>query len=172
MTSNDHKQLLGVYLNDHLAGAVAGSELANRLAGAERGADGATLNRIADEIAEDRRALLEIMAALEVDARRYKVIGAWWLEKIARLKPNRRLFQRSPLSRLLELEALRLGVEGKALGWRTLRNLIENADVVVADRLDRARVTELIARADRQADELEDLRLRATLAFLESGTKT
>jgi hypothetical protein len=51
---------------------------------------------------------------------------------------------------------LRLGVEGKAAGWRTLQALAE-----IDSRLDRARLDDLIARASRQAELLENLRLRA-----------
>ena len=49
---------------------------------------------------------------------------------------------------------LRLGVEGKAAGWRTLRVLADTDQ-----RLEPARLDELIARARRQADLLEDLRV-------------
>jgi hypothetical protein len=51
---------------------------------------------------------------------------------------------------------LRLGVEGKAAGWRTLRLLAETDK-----RLDPPRLDELISRAGRQADLLEELRVRA-----------
>jgi len=51
---------------------------------------------------------------------------------------------------------LRLGVEGKAAGWRTLRTLADSDT-----RLDSARLDELISRARRQADVLEDLRVAA-----------
>jgi hypothetical protein len=51
---------------------------------------------------------------------------------------------------------LRLGVEGKAAGWRTLRVLAETDE-----RLDTRRLDELIARARRQADLLEELRVHA-----------
>jgi hypothetical protein len=51
---------------------------------------------------------------------------------------------------------LRLGVEGKAAGWRTLRVLAETDK-----RLGPGRLDELIARARRQADLLEELRVRA-----------
>jgi hypothetical protein len=51
---------------------------------------------------------------------------------------------------------LRLGVEGKAAGWRTLRTLAETDT-----RLDPGRLDELISRARRQADLLEDLRIGA-----------
>jgi hypothetical protein len=73
----------------------------------------------------------------------------------ARLKFNGYFLTRSPLSSLEELEILRLGVEGKAAGWRTLRILAETDK-----RLDSGRLDELIARARRQADLLEDLRTR------------
>ena len=49
---------------------------------------------------------------------------------------------------------LRLGVEGKAAGWRTLRTLADTDT-----RLDPGRLDELISRARRQADVLEDLRV-------------
>ena len=145
--------LLGIYLNDHLAGAVAGGDLARRLAGAERQE---AFERLATEIDEDRSALLDMMAALDVPVRRYKTVLAWAAEKVARLKPNGHLLTRSPLSRVIELEALRLGVEGKAAGWRTLRTRAERDS-----RLDAARLDRLIDRATRQIDELERMRVRA-----------
>jgi hypothetical protein len=63
------------------------------------------------------------MAALGISVRHYKVYAAWIGEKVGRLKFNGHLTSRSPLSGLEELEMLRLGVEGKAAGWRTLRTL-------------------------------------------------
>ena len=72
------------------------------------------------------------------------------------LKFNGRLFARSPFSNLEELEMLRLGVEGKAAGWRTLQTLADTDT-----RLDPGRLDELISRARRQADLLEDLRVGA-----------
>ena len=148
--------MLGIYLNDHLAGATVGTELAHRTARSHRdGKNGGTLRRLAAEIAQDRTALLDIMAALGIKVRRYKMVAAWAGEK-AWLKFNGRLFARSPLSNLEELEMLRLGVEGKAAGWRTLRTLAETDT-----RLDPGRLDELISRARQQADLLEDLRIGA-----------
>ncbi len=149
--------MLGIYLNDHLAGATAGSELAHRMARSHRGREEAgPLSRLAAEIAQDRSALLNIMASLGVSVRLYKVGAAWIGEKAGRLKFNGRLLARSPLSDLEELELLRLGVEGKAAGWRTLRT---QADTDT--RLDAGRLDALIARASSQADQLEELRVRA-----------
>jgi hypothetical protein len=150
--------LLGIYLNDHLAGATAGVELAHRMARSQvgPGAAASTLQRLAAEIAQDRSALRDIMASLGVPARAYKVGVAWLGEKAGRLKFNGRLRSRSPLSNLEELEMLRLGVEGKAAGWRTLRVLADSDR-----RLDASRLDDLLARARRQADLLEELRVRA-----------
>jgi len=154
--------LLGIYLNDHLAGATAGTELARRMARSHRGReDGGPLNRLATEIAQDRSALLNIMAALGVTVRAYKVGAAWIGEKAGRLKFNGRLLSRSPLSDLEELEILRLGVEGKAAGRRTLR---ARADTDA--RLDAGRLDELISRASSQVEELEELRVRAASRVL------
>src|SRR6185437_9440250 len=140
--------MLGIYLNDHLEGATAGTELAHRTARSHRdGKNGSTLRRLAAEIGQDRAALLDIMAALGIKVRRYKLGAAWIGEKAGRLKFNGRLFTRSPLSDLEELEILRLGVEGKAAGWRTLRSVADSDP-----RLDPARLDELIARARRQED--------------------
>jgi hypothetical protein len=150
-------ELLGIYLNDHLAGATAGVELAHRMARSRTGPGaGATMERLAAEIAQDRSALREIMAGLGIPARAYKICAGWAGEKAARLKLNGRLRSRSPLSDLEELEMLRLGVEGKAAGWRTLRVLADSDP-----RLDAARLDSLVSRARGQADLLEGLRVRA-----------
>jgi hypothetical protein len=154
-------ELLGIYLNDHLAGATMGTELAQRMAGAHEGSDdGAVLERLATEIAEDRAGLIKIMTDLGVPVRHYKVALAWVAEKAGRLKPNGRLLERSPLSNLEELEIMRLGVEGKTAGWKTLLAVADEDD-----RVDRARIEELIARAERQAETLEELRLHVATEF-------
>jgi hypothetical protein len=160
--------LLGIYLNDHLAGATGGTMLAHRVA-RSHGAPAAdsTLQRLATEVAQDRAALLEIMAALSIPVRAYKVYAALIGEKAARVKLNGYLLARSPLSSLTELEMLRLGVEGKAAGWRTLRVLAETDD-----RLDPGRLDELISRARRQADLLEELRVRAAEQVIGLGRAT
>ncbi|MFI5972445.1 hypothetical protein [Streptomyces sp. NPDC051452] len=149
-------RLLGIYLNDHLAGATAGTRRACRLARATRDpALRRALGPVAAEIREDRGALLGIMRDLDVPVRRSKVWAGWTVEKVARLKSNGRIVRRSPLSTVLELEALRLGVAGKAAGWTVLRRLA-STDA----RLDAARLDSLLDRAGRQQDVLEEWRVR------------
>ncbi|HUN36891.1 MAG TPA: hypothetical protein VMU95_33250 [Trebonia sp.] len=160
--------LLRVYLNDHLAGATTGAGLARRMAAsADPGTESArVLGDLAGEIAEDRSALVTIMGTLGLGVRGYKVLAAWAGEKAGRLKLNGHLLTRSPLSDLEETEMLRLGVEGKAAVWRTLRVLAE-AD----SRIDPHRLDELIARADRQSRLLESLRASLAGQVLTAGAR-
>jgi hypothetical protein len=158
--------LLGVYLNDHLAGSSLGVNLARRMrASAAPATERATaLSGLAAETARDRSALLRIMAALGIRARGYKVLAAWAGEKAGRLKLNGHLLTRSPLSDLEETEFLRAAVEGKAACWRTLRDLAERDG-----RLDAGHLDDLIIRADRQADVLESLRSDAARALADAA---
>ncbi|MET8944306.1 hypothetical protein ABZX30_12140 [Streptomyces sp. NPDC004542] len=150
--------LLGIYLNDHLAGATVGTRRAGYVARAHQGTPLAdVLEPLAREIAEDRESLLGIMERLGIPARRYKVVAAAAAECAGRLKPNGRIVARSPLSSVLEFEFLRLGVEGKAAAWRSLRPLAE-----VDRRLEPAQLDELLARAERQLRTLEQLRSGAS----------
>lgn len=158
MVLSTHDQaLLGIYLNDHLAAAVAGSNLARRLAASEpQSAKAVVLDRLAIEFSEDRAALQGVMAALDVPVRHPESWAAWTAERIGRLKLNGRLVTRSPLSRVLELEALRLGVEGKAAGWRMLR-----AGAAAVGRLDPGHLDALMSRARHQVEMLEQLQIEA-----------
>jgi hypothetical protein len=159
-------RLLGIYLNDHLAGATSGVELARRTASAHRGgAAGPVLERIAAEITEDRNALLDIMIALDIPVRRYKVYAGWATEKAGRLKFNGRIRERSPLSGVVEFEALWLGVHGKLAAWKVLRDLAERDG-----RLDTGRLDQLIARARRQTETLDRLRTRTAAEVFRTGS--
>jgi len=155
-TTQKEPSLLGIYLNDHLAGATGGLELVRRAAAGQQGSPSApALQHLAEEIEHDRDALLEIMKTLEVPVRQYKVYAAWAAEKVGRLKLNGHLLARSPLSSLVELEALRLGVEGKASLWRTLRQAAANEP-----RLNTTRLDELLAAAEEQIATLEQMRVQ------------
>lgn len=157
--------LLGIYLNDHLAGATAGLSLIERTARAHAGTPaGPPLSKLAKEIAEDRDELLGFMTALDIGVARYKLAGAWVAERVGRLKLNGRLFSRSPLSSLLELEGMKLGVEGKITGWRSLLSLADHDP-----RLDAVKLDRLISRAKAQSRNLEKLRAAAVAeAFSDS----
>lgn len=152
--------LLATYLNDHLTGATAGARLARRIALAHRSAaDGPVMFEVAKEVEDDRATLIAIMKDLGVSVNRAKVVAGRVGELVGRLKPNGHLLTRSPLSTLLELELMRLGVEGKQAGWLTLRTVAASDERLSSDRLDG-----LIARAEHQAQVLEGLRRKAAEA--------
>jgi len=151
--------LLATYLNDHLAAATAGRDLARRTASSNLGNEryGPATQRLAAEIDEDREALLAVMRALGVGEDRLKVAAAWTAEKIGRLKPNGRLLSYSPLSRLIELEGMTLGVRGKLAMWESLMAIAPQEA-----RLDEAELERLETRARAQLEILEELRLEAS----------
>src|SRR5436190_938134 len=84
------------------------------MAGAASGEASRELARLADEIARDREELLSIMGATDVPVQRVKIYTGWLEEKLGRLKLNGRITGRSPLSDMVELEGLRMAVNGKA----------------------------------------------------------
>lgn len=49
-----------------------------------------------------------------------KPVAAWAVEKLGRLKPNGQLTGYSPLSRMVEMEVLLIGITGKTGMWRAL----------------------------------------------------
>lgn len=157
-------RLLAIYLQDHLAGATAGAELARRARGANEGTPlGEFLARLADEIAEDREILREIMDELDVSQDRVKNALGWGAEKLGRLKPNGQLTGYSPLSRIVELEGLHVGINGKLSLWQNLRAVF--GEEVAGRNLDG-----LIGRAERQLSELTDFRAEAARVAFEQET--
>jgi hypothetical protein len=141
---------LATYLNDHLMGATLGVELARRAAGENEGSElGAFLSGLAPEIDDDRDTLLAIMSELGVKPDRLKVAAGWTGEKVGRLKPNAQLRGYSPLSPLVELEGLLIGIQGKLAMWSVV------AEVAQELGLDRARLEALSARAERQQADVE-----------------
>lgn len=154
--------LLGIYLNDHLAGSVIGYELVKRAHSSNEGTPlGDLLGRLVGEIAEDRRALIGVMDALGIRRNPAKQAGGWIAEKLGRLKPNGSLVGYSDLSRVLELEGLTLGITGKLALWHNLEAL-----AATDERLSTAPIDEVIERSERQLRDLREHRLEAArIAF-------
>ncbi|HEY0516127.1 MAG TPA: hypothetical protein VGD00_03310 [Solirubrobacteraceae bacterium] len=162
--------LLAIYLNDHLAGAVAGCELAGRIAGQNKRDErfGPDLDGLAVEVREDRETLRELLRHLAIGEDRIKQLGTWTLEKIGRLKLNGSLLGYSPLSRVEELEAMRMAVTGKRLMWVALRELAPQDPRLQVDETER-----MIERADRQLETIERChRLAVDEAFVAGEGKT
>ncbi len=145
---------LATYLEDHLAGSTAGVNLARRIAAATEGTRaGQTLAAVAAEIADDRAALLRLMAALGVRGSRLKNAVAWLAERADRLKPNGRVRGEPALQRLHELESLSLGIAGKIALWEALR-IVPDATAVAALDLEA-----LAGRAHSQRERVEAERM-------------
>jgi hypothetical protein len=155
-------KLLRIYLNDHLAGAMAGIEVAKRCRSSNDGTPlGDYLATFIIEIEEDRSELLNIRETLGLPYDRYKSAAAWVGEKVGRAKLNGRITDYSPLSRLWELEALCLGVEGKLSLWRSLKEIAGTDPRIAVMDLDR-----LEKRAIEQREQLEIHRLEAARTAL------
>ena len=147
-------ELLGVYVNDHLAAATGGVELVSRMLSRHSGTPyEARLEQLLDELREERSAHVAMAGALGIPVRGYKQLGTWVAEKLSRAKLNGRLFSRSPLSDLVEFEFIATAVLAKRAGFETLRALAE-----VDPRVDGALLHRLIDQADRQHTWLADAR--------------
>lgn len=154
---DENFKLLRIYLNDHLAGAVGGTELARRsLENNDDNEFGEFLGRLTTDIEEDRESLEQIMDKLGVPRDPVKQKAAWVLEKAGRLKLNGQLTGYSPLSRLLELEGLAVGVDAKKALWGSLQEVLANDERVPKSLLD-----SLLERAEEQRRRLEGFRLKA-----------
>src|SRR4051812_36132855 len=103
-SSSDDRALLRVYVNDHRAGAVAGLSLARRcLENNTRLPLGDELRAIVVEIEDDARTLEAFARRQQLRPDTVKRVAAAVGERVARLKPNGRAREYSPLSRLLEV---------------------------------------------------------------------
>lgn len=153
MFSELSRDLLPIYLNDHLAGATAGTDLARRVAGANKGTElGDSLDDLAGQIEADKAQLEDVMTRLGVSRDPLKVGAGWLAEKLGRLKLNGRLLEYSPLSRVIELEGLLAGVNAKIALWRTLA-----AAAPDEPRIADVNFVHLIARGDEQLETLQAL---------------
>jgi GGDEF domain-containing protein len=154
--SADADRFLAIYLNDHLAGATLGVELARRLRSSNRGDPeiGEPLTRICAEIEEDYETVVRLMEHLQIGRDPVKPVLAKVAERLGRLKLNGRIWGYSPLSRVLELEVLSGFVGGKMQLWNALEQSF-------GESFDGFDFHDLAARADSQGQRLEDLHLAA-----------
>ena len=138
-------KLLSIYLQDHHAASAGGVALARRALGPS--------HPLAKQIARDRKALERVMRQLAVTPSALKVATVRVAELVGRLKLNGRFLERSPLSSVIELEGLVVGVRGKEALWSALQRAGIDVEDVDLDSLRES------ARA--QGTELEALRLSA-----------
>ena len=138
-------QWLTIYIRDHHAASAGGVALARRALGPH--------HPIAAEIARDREALEYVMRQLEIEPSALKVGFVRLAERLGRLKLNGTLFKRSPMSHIVELEMLVVGIRGKEALWSALATAdVQLRGVGLDDLLDSARA---------QALAVDELRLSA-----------
>jgi hypothetical protein len=115
------ERLLGIYINDHRAGAAAGLALAERIRRENEGTPlGEALGELIPQIEEDHATLREVAEMLGVRSDPVKVGAARAGEMLSRLKLNGQIRGYSPLSRVLEIEGLMAGIQAKRLLWNSL----------------------------------------------------
>lgn len=162
-----NNKLLRIYLNDHLAGAAAGIELVKRTAkNNQDNTFGPKLNALYAEIEADRAALRRIMDDLGLSEDVLKQKAAFVAEKFGRLKLNGQLTGYSPLSRLVEIEGLLIGVFGKLAAWKLLERLSDELPLEISE------ITVLIERAEDQLERLTEMRLEAGAIAMASPEDT
>lgn len=153
---------LETYLNDHLAGAAAGSELANKVSSEYAGTRfGPFLAELAHDIDQDKATLEELMERLGIQQSAIKQGASWIGEKISRLKLSETMTGDQDLKRFLEFETLSLGIEGKLSLWRALIEIRDSHTELAATDLAR-----LAERAESQRSEIENHRLQVANAAL------
>lgn len=156
---------IDVYLNDHLAGAMFGRELAEQIQAQNEGTTlGELMESLAPQIEQDRRTLIELMQQLNSSKNPVKQATTWIAEKASRVKLKGMTSGDLELGTFTALETLALGVQGKACMWTALKQVANEHPPVAALNLD-----ELIDRAHAQYDLLERERLAAAARAL--GTK-
>ncbi len=150
-------ELLGTYLNAHLAGANAGAETAERLRKhITDPAESDVLDQLVEDIGHDRQRLREIVDGLGEAGHGIKKAAGWVAGKAHRLAVAEPLTGSGHLSVLLEAETLALGIEGKHALWQTLL-----AIVPAYPQLAEVDLAGLAERARDQRERVEALRLSA-----------
>jgi hypothetical protein len=112
---------LRIYLDDHLAGAASGARLARKVAQRSAGtAEHAGFARLAADVEADRVALMQLRGSLGLRRRSPKELVGMSAECVSRLKFTLMSARDASAGRLLELETLALGIQGKLAMWRAL----------------------------------------------------
>jgi len=161
-TSSTSQTTLSSYLNDHLAGSKAAIEMVESIRSENEGTPlGELLGRLATDIEDDRATLEKILAGFGIEPSPVKQAAGWMLERLSRLRFDERVTHSAATTRLMQLETLSIGIEGKMLLWKALAQVKEN-------ELDGVDFTSLIARAESQRQEIEPFRLAAATEGLEN----
>ncbi len=140
---------LDTYLNDHIAGATAGTNLA-KMASEEHQTDehGPFFSEIYAAIQADHDTLLALASALGVDQSATKTALAEVGSKM--MGPKFTAGDDDELNAFVTIETLSIGVEGKVCMWKALKT-VESAYPEFKD----FDIDDLLARAESQRQKLE-----------------
>jgi hypothetical protein len=148
--------VLTAYLDDHAAMLAGTAALLGRMRGADRhAAIRDLLGEIADEVEDDRRAIDARLRELGASASQAKQALALAAERLGRLKPNGSLLRETPLTPIVELEWLMLGLDSARALWRGLEAVASPGPGDAAARA---------VRTERRLAQLEDHRLALVAA--------
>jgi hypothetical protein len=157
--------LLGTYLNDHLAGSVLAIETIVHCRDHNAPVSlKPALEALRIEIEEDRTVLKELIERVEAKQAIAKKAVAWLAEKASRVKVGG--FSNEPeqvaFLRLQQLDLLYTGVSGKLALWKALEAVAANdARISLID------LESLTRRAESQLRRIEEYRIEAAReAFL------
>jgi hypothetical protein len=148
---------MDVYLNDHLAGAMFGSDLAEQLEQDNEGtALGDVMASLAPQIEQDRQLLIDLMERIGTSKNPVKQATTWMAEKASRPKFSGLSSGEPELGTFMALETLTLGVEGKLSLWKVLKEVAPEYEPLGAMDFE-----DLIEKAQAQHDALERERVAA-----------
>lgn len=148
---------IDVYLNDHLAGAMFGSDLAEQIEARSEGTPlGDVMASIAPQIEEDRQTLIDLMEQMGTSKNPVKQATTWVAEKVSRVKFAGESSGEPELGIFMALESLTLGVSGKLALWKALMEVADQYEALAALNLE-----QLADRARSQLEALERERLAA-----------
>jgi hypothetical protein len=165
MAAND---ALEVYLNDHLAASAGATDLAGRIRANNHGTALAVhLAGLEQELADDRATLASIMDRLGVPKSTPKQVAGKVMETLSRLRLNERVTRSPDVTRLMEIETLSLGIEGKLALWVALQEVTPSRPELAPFDL-----PVLKTRAVDQRSGLEPYRLEAATRALGPATTT
>jgi hypothetical protein len=152
---------LEIYLNDHLAGAVAALELLADLREQHKDEPlGDVLGTLEVDIDADKEALREVMRSLGIEESTVRQTGAWAAEKVARVRLK---IAGDQPGLVLALEGLIMGINGKRMLWRSLAV----ANVLNPSKWD---FEKLQRRAEDQIEQAEAGRIHAARRAFHAAT--
>jgi len=153
---------LHVYLNDHLAGATAGTTLVKQAADKNEGTEiGDFFATLTDEINADFNTLTVLIDRLGISVDSAKDAIAGIGIKVTEPKFSGDTIGSADFGTFITLETLSIGVEGKVCMWKALKAVESEVPELADTPLDT-----LIERGQSQRGRIEDKRLEWALRAL------